>query len=284
MCESVSVCVAAQRNVQVIGYAVHACAACRSITGNRVCALGEHAGWNRTKEQRESRWRARHGSSRLDWCECRRRRYEPSGARLGLIRAPCRDEGAALLGTNETALTSLNLSNSPIGHAGIVMLAERLAFNTTLTSLSLLHLRKVKFISGKGLDSFIAISAALIINETLQSLDLSLNSDGLDAINLLDDVLDNNHTLQSLKIGDAIPHPKQTALMKKAKKPRKKSCGISCAGDIGEWLEKWDESSKFHPSYRTAPHGSSSDDAPSAPVGTKKRKRNTEAERLAESQ
>lgn len=179
-----------------------------------------------------------------------------------------------LLGTNQSSLTSLNIGNSHVGPAGIVHLAEGLAMNTTLTTLDMNYLRKIAFSSGKSLDSFAALCAALVRNSTLTSINMSMIQLGQEAMQFLDASLTMNDSLRELEIGDASPSGSERSLMAKVRKPRKKTDDMATCDmppSIVTWLNKWAA-------------GSSETDAPSASADSsaplKKRKRMTEAERL----
>jgi len=193
-----------------------------------------------------------------------------SGNFEGLTDAGVKSLGF-LLGTNETSLRALDVGGSHVGPSGIVHLAEGLFTNTTLASLGLSDLRKVAFSSGKSLESFAALCAALVRNSTLTSIDMFLVRPSQEAVELLEAVLPMNDSFRNLKIGDAAPCQAYLNLMDKVRRVRKKTgldMGVlqSTVADVAAWLEKWNAPA-------TAP-------APGGPSGTKKRKRMTEAERL----
>lgn len=185
----------------------------------------------------------------------------------GLTDAGVKSLGA-LLGSNETVLSSLDLGSSHVGPAGIAHLAEGLFTNTTLTSLGLSDLRKTAFSSGKSLESFAALCAALVQNSTLTSIDMSQVMIGQEAVQLLKAVLPMNDSLQSLSVGDAAPGKAYRDLMNKVRQPRQKTTvATGVPRPVATWLETW----TAPPAAVTASAGQS---------GTKKRKRMTEAERL----
>lgn len=175
---------------------------------------------------------------------------------------------AAVLGTNETCLKEVNLGNSNIGPSGFAHLAEGLATNSTLLSLEMSYLRKLGFASGKSLESWAALCAALVRNSTLSSIDMFLTNIGPEAVQLLEAVLPMNDTLRSLTIGDAWPSNAYRSLMSKVRKPRIKVdvAAESVPPAVATWFESW-----------TAAAAAPISAAPAIP---KKRKRMTEAERL----
>jgi hypothetical protein len=180
---------------------------------------------------------------------------------------------AAVLGN--TSLTSLDLSHSNVGPAGITYLAEALATNRTLKTLLLQDLRKVAFVSGKGLDSFAALCAALVRNATLTSIDLSLVRLEKEAVQFLEAVLPMNITLLSLTVGDASPGKGFRELMSKVKQPRQKIENFPAAElppAIAAWLDMWTTAATAAAAAGVAVSAS--------PAGPKKRKRMTEADRL----
>jgi len=190
-----------------------------------------------------------------------------SGNFEGVTDAGVKSLGA-LLGANETSLTFLGIGNSHVGPEGIAHLAEGLFTNTTLVSLKLCDLRKSAFSSGKSLESFAALCAALVRNSTLTSIDMSFVCPSQEAVELLETVLPMNDSLQELEIGDADPHEAYRNLMDKVRQPRKKTgldAGVPHA--VATWLEKWNAPAAAVP-------------ASAGTSGTKKRKRMTEAERL----
>ena len=171
----------------------------------------------------------------------------------------------ALLGTNETALTSLHLGSSHVGPDGIAHLAEGLYTNTTLISLNLHNLVKTAFSSGKSLESFAALCAALVRNTTLCEIDMRRAYlgpyPGPEAVKLLRAVLPYNDSLRQLTIANA-------SLSSQVRRSRKKiALDDRVPHAVATWLEKWN-----------AP--AAADPASAGPSGTKKRKRMTEAERL----
>ena len=193
-----------------------------------------------------------------------------SGNYEGVTDAGAKSLGE-LLGTNQSSLTSLDLSNSHVGPAGIIALAHGLSKNTTLATLGLSDLRKIAFSSGKSLDSFAALCAALVSNSALTSIDMFLINIGPEAIELVEGILPMNDSLRKLTIGDAAPGESARRIMAKVRQSRKKTTVDTSTVPlaIAKWLEKWAA-------------GSSSDAAAAASAGSSgmKRKRLTEAERL----
>lgn len=187
-----------------------------------------------------------------------------------------------MLGTNQSSLTSLDITDSNVGPAGIIALAQGLSTNTKLTALCIdsgsgRAYKKMAFSSGKGLDSFAALCAALVHNSTLASINMLGIGVSQEAMPLLEAVLPMNDSLRELTVCAHAPgadHRNPQAIidrrrvMAKVRKPRTKSgldtCEVPSA--VMKWLEAW--------------AGSSSVVAPDSSSSTKKRKRMTEVERL----